>query len=99
MDRLPLVLRATRHEGTVMAEIRKFSQETDDELQRLVRQQIGDTVLPTPPGPAEPADPPVSGESPSSAASDFTPVSSFLVYGDAPRPPKQSPSTAPERER
>lgn len=81
-----------------MAEVRKFSQESDDELQKLVRQQIGDTVLPTPPGREEKVVPQAETTEQPSAATDFVPASSYLFYGELPAQPQTpSPEAEPER--
>ena len=69
-----------------MAEIRKFDPTSADELQRLVREQIGDTIMPRPAGAAhidddaaeeDPAALPEAGQ----AASDLGSYGSFLSYG------------------
>ncbi|NHB85543.1 hypothetical protein G7085_15550 [Tessaracoccus sp. HDW20] len=65
-----------------MAEIRKFDPDSADELQRLVREQIGDTMMPRPAGApqtdeAEPEPQPEAGP----AAAELGTYGSFLSYG------------------
>jgi len=72
-----------------MAEIRKFDPSSTDELQRLVREQIGDTILPRPAGAphgegAADAETDASGDG-GPAAADLGTYGSFLSYGDDPR--------------
>ncbi|SHI91108.1 hypothetical protein SAMN02745244_01322 [Tessaracoccus bendigoensis DSM 12906] len=67
-----------------MAEVRKFDEKGGDELQRLVREQIGDTVLPHPPGASVPVEPlPVEPET-ETAVTSFASSDSFLYYGEGP---------------
>ena len=67
-----------------MAEVRKFDSDAGDDLQKQVRAQIGDTVMPAPPGPSATTehDSPNAEEETAAAFTDLGAVDSFLFYGD-----------------